>query len=258
MSVICHTALTSKGRAMFMSPTHILPNNSKERESYQTLSIEFNKGNMIAITCWCICKLIMCIVTLEKECHDQLTNAIHNSMKLEQKKKWINTWSENQDLQPPTVTCRGIISGLAKLGIGPPFWAGLSSSATPTASSHWGRLTGWFWFSSGFLTQASCTGFSTFLVFGFDFPRFSSALVIPLDWSLGWDFFTAFLEATLSSLPFVWVLLVETFCSWFKDGLTLEPSPSEGLFVAATLLLCLPSFGDIARVVGIYDNYKRY
>ena len=47
----------------------------------------------------------MCIVNLQKECHDQLTNTINNSMKLEpQKNEPINTWPENHDLQPPTET----------------------------------------------------------------------------------------------------------------------------------------------------------
>lgn len=76
--------------------------------------------------------------------------------------------------------------------------------------------------------------------------------------TLGWVFFIVFLEATFSSLPLVWILLVEPFCSWFKDERTPEPSTSEELFVAVTLLLFLPSFGDIARVVGICDNYNIY
>jgi hypothetical protein len=46
-------------------------------------------------------------------------------------------------------------------------------------------------------------------------------------------------------------LLFMSFGDRFGRGLAQGASPSEELFPAVTELFCLPSFGDIARVVGI-------
>lgn len=55
-----------------------------------------------------------------------------------------------------------------------------------------------------------------------------------------------------SLLKFVVIPLVELLGSWFTSGLREDsPFPKEPSFAAIELLF-LPSFGDFARVVGIY------
>lgn len=75
---------------------------------------------------------------------------------------------------------------------------------------------------------------------------------------MDWDFLKGLFEAPeLSLSPFGWIPLVELLCSRFRCGLAEgTPATSGEVFVAAVELFCLPSFGDLARVVGIYEEKK--
>ena len=153
-------------------------------------------------------------------------------------------------------------SGLDEDNTSPSFWGVLFSGMVWIPLSHKGIFLELFSFSSTFPTPAFWVWFSAPGGFALDLTVFPSSplAMIWWDWSLGWDFLIGVFEAPLSLLPFLWIPLVGLLDSWFRRGLwearglKEDPLSSKELFVKVVELLRLPSFGDIARVVGIYKN----